>query len=101
MAGMERSMFYWAPSIAPSGLILYRGNAFPEWQGKFFVGALAAKTIVRVRRGKDTGFLVEDERMFGGYKKRVRDIREGPDSLIYILTDEDESELLRLRPQAP
>jgi len=101
MAGMERSMFYWAPSIAPSGLILYRGNAFPDWQGKFFVGALAAKTIVRVRRGKDTGFLAEDERMFSDYKKRIRDLREGPDGLIYILTDEDDGELLRLRPKAP
>jgi glucose/arabinose dehydrogenase len=98
--GMERSMFYWAPSIAPSGLAFYRGNAFPEWQGKFFVGALAAKTIVRVRRGKDTGFLVEDERMYANYKKRIRDIREGPDGLIYILTDEEDSELLRLRPKS-
>ncbi len=98
--GMERSMFYWAPSIAPSGLAFYRGNAFPDWQGKFFVGALAAKTIVRVRRGKDTGLLVEDERMFGAYKKRIRDIREGPDGMIYILTDEEDGELLRLVPKA-
>jgi glucose/arabinose dehydrogenase len=97
--GMERSMFYWAPSIAPSGLTFYRGDAFPEWQGKFFVGALAARTIVRVRRGKDTGFLVEDERMYANYKKRIRDVREGPDGLIYILTDEEDAELLRLVPK--
>lgn len=97
---MERSMFYWAPSIAPSGLGFYRGSAFPDWDGKFFVGALASKNIVRVRRGKDTGFLVEDERMLSGYKKRIRDVREGPDGLIYILTDEEDGELLRLRPKS-
>jgi aldose sugar dehydrogenase len=98
--GMERSMFYWAPSIAPSGLAFYRDNVFADWDGKFFVGALSTKNIVRVRRGKDTGFLVEDERMLSGYKKRIRDVRQGPDGLIYILTDEEDSELLRLRPKA-
>jgi glucose/arabinose dehydrogenase len=100
MEGMERSMFYWAPSIAPSGFAIYRGKAFADWDGQFFVGALAARTIVRLRRGKDTGFLVEDERMYSAYKKRIRDIREGPDGLLYILTDEDDGELLRLVPKA-
>jgi aldose sugar dehydrogenase len=97
--GMERSMFYWAPSIAPSGLAVYRGQAFPDWNGKFFVGGLASRSIVRLRRGKDTGFLAEDERMYAAYKKRIRDVREGPDGLIYILTDEDDGELLRLAPK--
>jgi glucose/arabinose dehydrogenase len=98
--GMERSHFYWAPSIAPSGLALYRGKAFPDWQGQLLVGGLASRNIVRLSRGKDTGLLVEAERMFSSYKKRIRDLREGPDGLIYILTDEDDGELLRLVPKA-
>lgn len=96
---MEPSSFYWAPSIAPSGLAVYRGRAFPDWNGKLFVGALAAKIVVRLRRGKDTGFLAEDERMFPGLKKRIRDVREGPDGLLYVLTDEDPGDLLRIRPR--
>jgi len=100
MAGMERSLFYWAPSIAPSGFVFYRGKAFADWNGQFFVGGLASRSIVRVRRGKDTGFLVEDERMLVGYKKRIRDLREGPDGLIYVLTDDaTDGELLRLVPK--
>ena len=95
----ERSSFYWAPSIAPSGLAIYRGSAFPDWKGKFFVGALAARCVVRLRRGQQTGFFVEDERMLAGLKKRIRDLREGPEGWLYLLTDDDDGELLRLRPK--
>jgi glucose/arabinose dehydrogenase len=98
--GMERSHFYWAPSIAPSGLVLYRGKAFPDWQGQLFVGGLASRNILRLSRGKDTGLLVEAERMLSGYNKRIRDLREGPDGFIYVLTDEADGELLRLVPKA-
>ncbi len=87
------------PSIAPSGLAVYRGRAFADWHGKLFVGALAARNVVRLRMGKDTGFFIEDERMFVPLKKRIRDVREGPDGLLYILTDEEAGELLRVRPK--
>lgn len=96
--GFEPSLFYWSPSIAPSGLAVYRGP-FADWQGKLFVGALANKSVVRVRRGKDSGFLVEDERMFGALKKRIRDVRQGPDGFLYILTDEENASLYRVRPK--
>lgn len=97
--GIERSSFIWMPSIAPSGLAVYRGRAFADWHGKLFVGALAARNVVRLRMGKDTGFFIEDERMFVPLKKRIRDVREGPDGLLYILTDEEAGELLRVRPK--
>lgn len=97
--GFERSAFYWAPSIAPSGLVVYRGNAFPDWQGKLLVGGLVTHAVSRLRRGKETGLFVEEERLFGAYGKRIRDLREGPDGFVYLLTDEDDAELLRLRPE--
>lgn len=99
--GFERSAFYWAPSIAPSGLAVYRGDAFPDWQGKLLAGGLVSRSIVRLRRGKETGLFVEDERMFGSLKKRIREIREGPDGLVYVLTDEENGELFRLSPTLP
>jgi glucose/arabinose dehydrogenase len=96
--GIERSWFFWAPSIAPSGLALYRGQAFAEWDGKLLVGGLASKSVSRLRPARETGFFIEEERMFGSRGKRIRDVRVGPDGLVYLLTDEDDAELLRLRP---
>ena len=99
--GFERSAFFWAPSIAPSGLAVYRGDAFPDWQGMLLAGGLVSRSIVRLRRGKETGLFVEEERMFGAMKKRIRDIRVGPDGRLYVLTDEENGVLLRLTPKAP
>ena len=99
--GMERSHFFWAPSIAPSGLTIYRGALYPDWNGRFFVGALAARALVRLRAGDDTGFLVEEARMFLGLRARVRDVRTGPDGYLYLLTDDPANGmLLRLVPRA-
>ena len=97
--GVERSSFFWAPSIAPSGLAVYRGKAFADWDGKLLVGALAGKSVNRLRFNDKPQFFVEEERMFGSLGKRVRDVREGPDGLVYVLTDEDDAELWRLKPQ--
>ena len=96
--GMQRSNFVWVPSIAPSGLAIYRGNAFPDWNGKLLVGALAAKSISRLRKAKDSDLLIEEERLISKLKKRIRDVRIGPDGLIYVLTDSADGELLRLIP---
>lgn len=98
-AGIEPCVFFWAPSIAPSGLTIYRGDAFPDWQGRLLVGGLVTRSIIRLRRGKETGLFVEEDRMFAPMRKRIRDVREGPDGLVYILTDEEQGELLRLRPK--
>ena len=94
--GIERSWFFWAPSIAPSGLAAYRGRAFPDWDGKLLVGGLVSKSVSRLRPAKQRGFFVEEERMFGSQDKRIRDVRVGPDGYVYVLTDEDDAELWRL-----
>ena len=98
--GVEPSRFYWAPSIAPSGLAIYRGSLYPEWSGRFFVGALAARSLVRLRVGRDTGLFVEEERMFAGLRARIRDVRVGPDGYLYMLVDDPENGMLiRLMPR--
>jgi glucose/arabinose dehydrogenase len=96
--GVERSFFFWAPSIAPSGLAIYRGSAFAAWDGNLLVGGLASKSLSRLSPAKQPGFFVEQERMFGSQGKRIRDVRVGPDGLVYVLTDEEAGELWRLRP---
>jgi aldose sugar dehydrogenase len=97
-AGYEPSKFVWAPSIAPSGLTLYRGNRYAEWDGKLFVGGLASRSVVRIRQGRETGLLIEEERMFSGLKARFRDVRTGPDGRIYLLTDEENGRLMVIAP---
>jgi glucose/arabinose dehydrogenase len=89
-------LLIWAPSIAPSGLAVYRGETFPDWSGQFILGALAAKTLVRAQLDGSGKYAVERERMKSLVGVRVRDVREGPDGAIYVLTDEPEGELLRL-----
>lgn len=84
----------WTPSIAPSGLLLYRGNIFPDWQGNLFAGGLVSKSVVRIKiEGNKT---VAQETISIG--QRVRDVRQGKDGFIYILTDEQSGQLIRLEP---
>ncbi len=101
--GFEPSRFYWAPSIAPSGLAIYRGGRFPDWEGKFFVGGLVSRSIVRLSIGRDSGLFVEEQRMLGSLRERIRDLRIGPDGLLYVLTDAEDGQLWRLvpRPSGP
>lgn len=95
----ERPSFFWAPSIAPSGLVLYRGDRYPDFADKFLVGGLAARALVRVRIGGKSGLLFEDARMYAALRQRIRDVRVGPDGLIYLLTDEERNaRLLRIAP---
>jgi glucose/arabinose dehydrogenase len=96
--GIERSWFFWAPSIAPSGLAVYRGSAFQAWDSQLLVGGLVSKSVSRLRPAKQSGFFIEDERLFGTEGKRIRDVRVGPDGYVYVLTDEDAAELWRLVP---
>jgi aldose sugar dehydrogenase len=98
-AGMTPSHFYWAPSIAPSGLAVYRGTLYPGWDGRFFVGGLAGRSLVRLRIGAQSGLFVEEGRMFGGLRARIRDVRNGPGGTLYLLTDDAiNGMLLRLAP---
>jgi glucose/arabinose dehydrogenase len=94
-AGMEQPLHYWVPSIGPSGMAFHDGRAHPQWKGQLFVGALAAKQLVRLEVGDD-GRVRREERLAIG--ERVRDVREGPDGALYLLTDENPGRLLRVVP---
>ena len=94
-AGMEQPAHYWVPSIAPSGMAFHSGHGYPAWKGQLFVGALAATQLVRLVVEPD-GKVVHEERI--GIGKRVRDVREGPDGALYLVTDEDAGEILRVVP---
>ena len=93
--GMEQPLHYWVPSIAPSGMAFYAGDKFPKWQGDLFVGALRDQMIVRLRFEGEK--LVKEERLLKGAVGRIRDVRAGPDGLIYFL-DESNGVLARLEP---
>ncbi|MBL8510887.1 MAG: PQQ-dependent sugar dehydrogenase [Betaproteobacteria bacterium] len=94
--GMMQPLLYWVPSIAPSGMAFYSGRQFPKWKGNLLVGALAQQHLMRVSLAgeKVTG----QEKMFEGKLGRIRDVREGPDGYIYLLTDDPKGSLLRLEP---
>ncbi len=94
--GMEQPLVDWTPSIAPSGLTYYDGDAFPAWRGQLFVGALAEQSIRRVTVTEDGA--VDHGRVFDEIGSRVRDVRTGPDGFIYVLTDEADGKVLRIRP---
>jgi glucose/arabinose dehydrogenase len=93
--GMEQPLYYWDPVIAPSGAAFYDADLFPAWKGSFFVGGLAAKHLARLT--------IEGERVVGEERLlvdrgRVRDVRVGPTGSVWVLTDEDDGELLELVP---
>ena len=96
LPGMEDPITQWTPCLAPSGLSVYRGSAFKEWQGDLFAGALVFQEVRRIRLSA-SGQVAEQETIKIG--QRVRDVREGPDGSIYVLTDETNGQLLRIRPK--
>ncbi|MEX0734876.1 MAG: PQQ-dependent sugar dehydrogenase [Steroidobacteraceae bacterium] len=93
--GMEQPVHYWVPSIAPSGMAFHSGNGYPGWKGQLFVGALVASQLVRLEVEPDGKVRSEERIAIDG---RVRDVREGPDGALYLLTDEDSGQLLRVVP---
>ncbi len=96
MDGMEPPLHHWTPSIAPSGMTYYHGDAFPEWQGAIFVGALAGRHLARLEF--DGTRLVNEERLLGDRNWRIRDVRTGPDGYLYLLVDDGNAPLVRLTP---
>ncbi|MCX8568575.1 PQQ-dependent sugar dehydrogenase [Aminobacter sp. MET-1] len=93
--GYEQPLYYWDPSIAPSGLVSYRGKMFPEWQGDLLVGALKYQMLVRLHRDA-SGKILSEERMLQDSFGRIRDVVEAPDGAIWLLTDEDDGTVIRL-----
>ena len=96
--GIAEPLIHWTPSIAPSGFAIYRGHQFPQWQGQVFVGALADQSVHRVAFENGRG--VVKERLLSGQGQRIRDVRSGPDGALYLLTDGDPGQVLRLQPTA-
>ncbi len=94
--GLVQPVHVWTPSIAPAGMTLYDGDAFPEWRGNLFVAALAGKALHRLTL--DGGRVVDEEILLADLGTRIRDVRTGPDGFLYLLTDESDGRLLRLRP---
>jgi len=93
--GYEQPKFYWDPSIAPSGLAVYSGAMFPEWQGDLLVGALKFQLLVRLDRD-DAGEIVGEERMLEREFGRIRDVTVAPDGSIFLLTDEDPGAIIHV-----
>ena len=96
--GMEQPVKYWVPSIAPSGAAFYSGKLFPKWNGSLFTGALAGKMLVRLTLNGNT--VTGEERLLQNLYERIRDVRQGPDGALWLLTDNSAGRILRVSPAA-
>jgi glucose/arabinose dehydrogenase len=96
-AGMEQPVYYWDPVIAPSGLMFYSGELFPAWKGSVFIGSLRQQRLVRLSLDGDK--VVGEEHLLTDRGQRIRDVKQGPDGAIYLLTDEDRGKVLKLTPK--
>jgi glucose/arabinose dehydrogenase len=94
--GMAQPIHTWVPSIAPSGMTFYTGDTFPRWKGHLFVGSLKFGLLVRLE--VDGNRIQQEERLLHGRYGRIRDVVQGPDGYLYVLTDEPDGQLLRLTP---
>jgi aldose sugar dehydrogenase len=102
-AGMEDPILFWVPSIATSGLTFYTGDRFPNWTRNVFVGGLREGEVARTGQLQrivfnDNWEELRREPMLRELHQRIRDVRQGPDGLLYLLTDEDAAALLRIEP---
>jgi glucose/arabinose dehydrogenase len=99
--GMEQPVYYWDPNIAPSGMVFYTGKLFPAWQNSLFIGGLGSTNLVRLTVKGDK--VVGEERLLQDLqpqRERFRDVRQGPDGAIYLLTDSPKGRILKLVPKA-
>lgn len=94
--GMQQPIHVWTPSIAPSGMAFYQGEAFPQWQGDLLVGALKFQLLVRLELDGES--VVKEHRLLRSELGRIRDVRIGPDDMIYLLIDAGNGSLVRLEP---
>jgi glucose/arabinose dehydrogenase len=96
-AGMEQPLHYWVPSIAPSGMAFLTSDRYgPQWKGNLFVGALKFRYLDRIELAGAK--VVREHKLLADRNERIRDVRQGPDGLLYVLTDESDGKLLRLLP---
>jgi glucose/arabinose dehydrogenase len=94
--GMEQPVYYWDPVIAPSGMLFYTGDAYPEWKGDIFVGSMSPGALVRLHL--ENGRVTREERYLGELRERFRDVQQGPDGYIYAVTDSPNGRVLRIVP---
>ena len=100
---LKEPVVFWVPSIGPSGLAFYTGDRFPVWKGNIFAGAMRVGNIPRTGHLQrivfnESGEELRRESLLDELRQRIRDVRQGPDGLIYLLTDENQAALLRLEP---
>jgi glucose/arabinose dehydrogenase len=89
-------VYYWDPVIAPSGMAFYTGDKYPGWKGSVFIGSLAGTLVRLVLRN---GAVALEERYLGDLGERIRDVQQGPDGLLYIITDNQDGRVLRVLPR--
>ncbi len=97
--GTVTPVLEWTPSIAPSGMTIYTGELFSEWQGDLLVGALVDQEVRRISLSADGSSAEDVESLFGELEERIRDVRVGPEGAVYLLTDSPEGRVLRVTPQ--
>ena len=96
-AGMEQPIYYWDPVIAPSGMAFYTGSLFPAWKGSLFVGGLASERVSRLTLAGER--VTGEEWLFRELKERIRDVVQGPDGALWLLTDNDRGRVLKVVPK--
>jgi glucose/arabinose dehydrogenase len=95
--GLEQPVYFWDPVIAPSGMLFYTGDAFPGWKGSVLIGSMQPGALVRLEL--QGGKVVREERYRdGALGERIRDVQQGPDGLVYVVTDESDGRVLRVLP---
>jgi glucose/arabinose dehydrogenase len=93
---MEQPVYYWDPVIAPSGMAFYTGDAIPGWKGSLLIGSMTPGALVRLEMAD--GRVVKEERYLGEMGERIRDVKQGPDGFVYLVTDSGMGRVLRVRP---
>lgn len=94
--GLEQPVYYWDPVISPGALTIYSGDVLPEWKGDFLIAGLSSKALVRLRLKDD--LVVGEERLLTDRDERIREVVQGPDGAVYLLTDGNDASLLKLTP---
>jgi aldose sugar dehydrogenase len=95
--GMEQPRYYWDPVIGPSGMVFYTGSMFPAWKGNLFIGGHQTRDLVRLVMEGDR--VTGEERLLTDLKERIRDVRQGPEGAIYVVTDSAAARVLKLVPK--
>ena len=95
--GYEQPVYYWDPVIAPSGAQFYTGDAFPAWKGSLFIGGMGAQALVRLTLENDR--VTGEEHLLTDRKQRVRDVRQGPDGALYLVTDQENGQVWKVAPR--